>query len=276
MGALPREHLQFFRQGSPMGTYPYSLSSFCIASQGRDGKELVRHFNPLPQTANYFTNISDIFYETREPLIPSWDHIIIDNADRLPFHLLENYCPSELIQELSTSFENLKREKTTFRLSQRHFWEQEANGEAYGLTQESLDFMRTSLQQSFYAKQVAFDKIRNFLKQDTRAFRLIKNVIDDAIDLALKKVKWNFKTAIPQYFPTFNRMCLLLPLAIVSENKIDVALVAEKMPSRNYLGQTILPLDWAYSNARLICRPDSDWLSPDSVTSEESVVEDIE
>ena len=23
---------------------------------------------------------------------------------------------------------------------------------------------------------------------------------------------------------------------------------------------TILPLDWAYSNARLVCRPDSDWL----------------
>jgi hypothetical protein len=28
----------------------------------------------------------------------------------------------------------------------------------------------------------------------------------------------------------------------------------------------VLPLDRAYSNARLICRPDSDWFDPDTVT----------
>jgi hypothetical protein len=28
----------------------------------------------------------------------------------------------------------------------------------------------------------------------------------------------------------------------------------------------VLPLDWAYTNARLICRPDSDWLTPDEIT----------
>jgi hypothetical protein len=31
-------------------------------------------------------------------------------------------------------------------------------------------------------------------------------------------------------------------------------------------GHTMLPLDWAYTNARLICRPDSDWLSPQKIT----------
>jgi len=39
------------------------------------------------------------------------------------------------------------------------------------------------------------------------------------------------------------------------EECVDMALAVEKTPSGNYLGHTALPLDWAYTNARLICRP---------------------
>jgi hypothetical protein len=35
-----------------------------------------------------------------------------------------------------------------------------------------------------------------------------------------------------------------------------------------------MSLDWAYMNARLICRPDSDWLAPDAVT--QGLVEELE
>jgi len=44
-----------------------------------------------------------------------------------------------------------------------------------------------------------------------------------------------------------------------------VALAVEKTPSGNYLGHTVLALDWAYKNARLICRPDSDWLDAQEI-----------
>ncbi|MCH8297896.1 MAG: DUF3825 domain-containing protein [Chloroflexi bacterium] len=44
-----------------------------------------------------------------------------------------------------------------------------------------------------------------------------------------------------------------------------MALPVEKTISGNYLGHTVLPLDWAYKNARLICRPDSDWLVPETI-----------
>jgi hypothetical protein len=30
----------------------------------------------------------------------------------------------------------------------------------------------------------------------------------------------------------------------------------------------MLPLDWAYKNARLVCRPDSDWLAPKEISPE--------
>jgi hypothetical protein len=44
-----------------------------------------------------------------------------------------------------------------------------------------------------------------------------------------------------------------------------MALAVEKTASGSYLGHTMLPLDWAYKNARLVCRPDSDWLDTEEI-----------
>ena len=55
-------------------------------------------------------------------------------------------------------------------------------------------------------------------------------------------------------------LLLLLPLALLRDDRVDVALVVELTQSGNYQGQTILPLREAYIDARLLCRPDSDWL----------------
>jgi hypothetical protein len=87
----------------------------------------------------------------------------------------------------------------------------------------------------------------------------------DAVDLSIKRVSWNFKTAIPQYYPRVCKLQLLLPVCLVSDEQVDLALAVEKTDSGSYLGHTVLPLDWAYRNARLICRPDSDWLAPEGI-----------
>jgi hypothetical protein len=111
---------------------------------------------------------------------------------------------------------------------------------------------------------------------DSKSYRNITNRFKDALELALKRIDWNFKTAIPIYFPTGNKMSLLLPLSLVDDEKVDISLVVEKVASGNYLGHTILPLDWAYSNARLVCRPDSDWLVATDIQQEfdlESIAE---
>ena len=54
----------------------------------------------------------------------------------------------------------------------------------------------------------------------------------------------------------------------LEDHKVDIALVVTRNPSGSYQGRTVLPLEWAYQNARLVCRPDSDWLTPDRVESE--------
>jgi hypothetical protein len=69
----------------------------------------------------------------------------------------------------------------------------------------------------------------------------------------------------PQYYPRVERLQLLLPICLVSDENVDLALAVEKTASGNYLAHTVLPLDWAYTNARLICRPDSDWLTPTQI-----------
>ncbi|MDY2966747.1 MAG: DUF3825 domain-containing protein [Vescimonas coprocola] len=55
----------------------------------------------------------------------------------------------------------------------------------------------------------------------------------------------------------------MIPICLVSESVLDLALVVSKNAAGNqYLGHTCLTLDMAYNNARLIARPDSAWLKP--------------
>lgn len=117
-------------------------------------------------------------------------------------------------------------------------------------------------------KNQYYQSLAEAIENDSKKFRAIKNRFADSLSLALKRVQWNFKTAIPMYYPSNNKMSLLLPLSLIDDDVIDLALVAEKTQSGSYLGHTILPLAWAYSNARLITRPDSDWLIAEKIESE--------
>jgi len=99
-----------------------------------------------------------------------------------------------------------------------------------------------------------------------RAEKALKMYLDQAIELARKRARWNFKTAIPHYFPTLKRLDFLLPLCLLDDKTVNVALAVQRTET-GYLGNTILPLDWAYKSARLVCRPDSDWLAPDRIDS---------
>lgn len=100
----------------------------------------------------------------------------------------------------------------------------------------------------------------DYLDANKGAYRDLIKDFKTAVDLAEKKVSWNYKTAVPVYFASENTVSLLLPLCLLLEDRVDVALVVEKQPSKNYQGHTIYTLDMAYKNARLIARPESAWL----------------
>ena len=89
----------------------------------------------------------------------------------------------------------------------------------------------------------------------------IRRRLEGAINEVKKKVKTNYKIAVPQYYN--NKIQLLLPLCLTpgSPNP-DLALVTHKLSPDTYTARTCLTLKMAYNNARLIVKPQSEWLKP--------------
>lgn len=88
----------------------------------------------------------------------------------------------------------------------------------------------------------------------------LQNTLKGAIGNATERVARNYKAAVPQYHK--GRIQLLLPLCLSAPGKADLAIVVEKMEEGYYRAATCLTLDMAYNNARLLARPDRDWLQP--------------
>lgn len=202
---------------------PWRFEAFCKAGSKLWGKKLVASFDPLPQRAAYFEKKEDLLFDGNRTLQRDADHILLDNIDRLPEAFL-----AEELRGADDAIEALSR--------------------AVGAQDDS-------------SKKAAYDELREAVESNVRIKRRLINRLDDAIELAQKRVEWNFKTAVPAFYPTKNAMSLLLPLDLTENDQPDVALVVELMESGAYIGQTILTMKMAYNNARLICRPDSDWLN---------------
>ncbi|MCP5170315.1 MAG: DUF3825 domain-containing protein [Hahellaceae bacterium] len=91
--------------------------------------------------------------------------------------------------------------------------------------------------------------------------RLAMTAIQGATEFLKEKIRRNYKVAIPHWY--HDKIQLLLPLNIQSDEKADLALVADKDKARKiYRIKTALTMDMAYIDARLICRPDREWLNP--------------
>lgn len=215
----------------------WQFSGFTTAGARGLGKQLVSKFNPLPLTATYFTRKEDMLFDLDKDLIVDYDHIIVDNIERLPIDFLEE--------------------------------EMRSNPDALDV----IDEIKQSAQGEARAKLYA--EPSEIVEDDARVFRRTREGIEAAVRLARRRVKWNFKTAIPSYYPRGNSMSLLLPLSLTEEDRVDAALVVQLTPSGNYQGQTILTMSQAYKHARLICRPDSDWLTTAQRFEEDDEDEDL-
>jgi hypothetical protein len=70
---------------------------------------------------------------------------------------------------------------------------------------------------------------------------------------------------VPQYFWDKNAssgsLQLLLPLCLEDRSRVDLALVIDRN-GNVYSGDTVLTIDLAYNNARLLAKPDTEWLQP--------------
>ncbi|RCX16391.1 uncharacterized protein DUF3825 [Anaerobacterium chartisolvens] len=87
--------------------------------------------------------------------------------------------------------------------------------------------------------------------------------LEQSTKRAEKRVRRNYKIAIPQFFTdkdtNKSKIQLLLPLCPPNSTKALLALVITKA-GETYLAKTVLPLDMAYMNSRRIVTPDADWI----------------
>lgn len=140
-------------------------------------------FHPLPELANYITNVEDLVFNTEYLIEPNLDHFLKHNEDRLPEVLQGN-------------------------------------------------------------------------------LRMAENVIKGSIESLKGLIQRNYKIAIPHWYG--NKIQLLLPLVLTNEEGVaDLALVVDRDDNRKiYRGTTILSMDMAYVDARLITKPADEWLNP--------------
>lgn len=103
------------------------------------------------------------------------------------------------------------------------------------------------------------DRLPEKLRDD---LKLARASIEGNLPLLTERVRRNYKIAIPHWYR--GRIQLLLPLDVTDDTEgADLALVAEKDESaKRYRIKTVLTMDMAYKNARLITRPDREWLNP--------------
>ena len=233
------------RDGSTRRTHPlhhqseYQLIAFTKSGAGYNGKTLGQNINPLPLPPKYFDSRSAMvwnldFNDRNQVCEPQFDdeHILIVRCDRLPL---------DFYREVAHQSPRLKSILDDSELSA---WDK------YSRIKEFL----------LPVRRHEADEEANAVYQ-----RLYQN-LKSRIELAVKKLSWNWRAVVPSFNPTRNEPGFLLPISFCSTKGPDRALVAtvqELGGKYVYTIHTVIPLHWAYRDARLVCRPETEWLGLD-------------
>lgn len=220
----------------------YQLRSFAVSGRGGDGKIISDKFQSLPNPPKYFAARSSTVWElefdsNNGVTIPEFDdtHILIQRCDRLPLEFFRNNAGfSERLKEI--------------------------------LDSETDDAQKYKNIREFFAP--ILDHTAN--NEVSRIYNIIHTALTNVIQVATKKLSWNWRAVVPCYNPERDEPCFLLPVSFCDPSKPDRAMIAsanEEMRTVKYTIHTVIPLEWAYLDARLVCRPESEWLAVDSIGS---------
>lgn len=108
-----------------------------------------------------------------------------------------------------------------------------------------------------------FDRARERSGLTNASDEIVRNYLRGVLENLVPQIRRNYKVAIPVYFVEERRMQLLLPFVSASNaNDISCFAVDRDDQEKRYHLKTIFDLDHAYFSARLITRPDKEWLNP--------------
>ena len=121
-----------------------------------------------------------------------------------------------------------------------------------------------SLELNLRKEHIIDDNFDRFIDAGYANKELISVLLDSAKITLEKKLKRNFKLALPFYYHNTetgeSKIQLLAPLYFPGA-PVRLALVLNKVQSdanEYYEGVTVLPVEWAYMNSRLIVKPDEE------------------
>lgn len=200
----------------------WKYAGVCTAAHGNLGKQLIQQFNPLPQPADYISRKEDVIFDVNKSLYLDAEHILIDRIDRLPPDFLQFYLGSD--PEAARVLDRI------------------SNPQCMDLVPE-------------------YEALANILRRNDVLFHSLCQGLQYAADSVIKRLRWNYRLAIPCYYPKHDSMSLLLPMYFLNREQPMAALVVRLTEAGNYLGHTLLPMDIAYMNARLISSQESSWLA---------------
>ena len=194
---------------------------YAVSDSAVTSRELLSRFNPLPEPATYFTRKEDLILDTYVDITPVYEHILLDNISRLPMGYLRRRLSGD--QPMARQLDRAESPRESERLD-------------------------------------AYRAIADYIRSVPFVYRSMRDDLDSAIRTAQRRARWNYKTAVPIYYPKYDGMNLLLPLVFGDTTGADVALVVTRLDSGSYRGSTILTTEQAYLDARVVCPPDSSWL----------------
>lgn len=89
---------------------------------------------------------------------------------------------------------------------------------------------------------------------------IVRALLIGVIEETKLRLKRNSRLAVPQFFN--NKIMYLIPIKFpINENKyVTMALAVEKTNTNQYRANTIFTKDMAYEKARLLMKPESNWL----------------
>ncbi len=90
---------------------------------------------------------------------------------------------------------------------------------------------------------------------------LMKTLLVGVIEEAKLRIKRNLRLVVPQFYK--NEIMYLVPIKISNAdgNFETMALAVEKTATNQYRANTIFTKEMAYEKARLVMKPESNWLA---------------
>ena len=91
---------------------------------------------------------------------------------------------------------------------------------------------------------------------------IVKTLLIGVVEEAKKRIKRNVRLVIPQFYK--EKIMYLVPIKIpIADNSFEtMALAVEKINDNQYRANTIFTKEIAYEKARLLMKPETNWLLP--------------